>query len=191
MEIEAVLDRFVEGVFRLMLDRHQAQVDEMDLTMVQAQALKLLRTGPLSTGKLATVLGITAPAVTQLTDRLWRKDLIERQGSKTDRRAVIVTVSAKGRRLVDGFRQERVRVFATALTRLSEEDQREVIEAFRKILAVLHGSVEEMESARSTDAESSPAQEAKWTAVEPPAASYTTERAPMSPPKRSIKMEWD
>lgn len=188
METEGVLDRFVEGVFHLMLDRHRARIDEMDLTIVQAQALKLLRIGPLSTGKLATLLGITAPAVTQLTDRLWRKDLIERQGSKSDRRAVIVTVTAKGRRVVDGIRQERVRVFAAALTRLNDEDQRQVVEALRKILEVLHGAVEPVESpplAVST------ASEPKWTAVEPPDASYSTERAPISPPKRRIKIEWD
>jgi DNA-binding MarR family transcriptional regulator len=190
METEAVLDRFVEGVFHLMLDRHQARVDEMDLTMVQAQALKLLRMGPLSTGKLAAMLGITAPAVTQLTDRLGRKDLIERQAGKSDRRAVIVTVTVKGRRLVDGFRQERVKVFATALTRLSEEDQREVIEALSKILSVLHEAVEPVEDAGSKPSQPT-AQASKWTAVEPPGASYTVERVPISPPKRRIRIEWD
>src|SRR5262249_4275528 len=190
METEVVLDRFVEGVFHLMLDRHQAQVDEMDLTMAQAQALKLLRMGPLSTGKLAAMLGITAPAVTQLTDRLGRKDLIERLASKTDRRAVIVTVTPKGRRLVDGFRQERVRVFAAGLTRLSEEDQREVVEALTKILGVLH-VVEPVESTAPKPSQPKALQAPKWTAVELPDASHTVERAPISPPKRRIRIEWD
>jgi DNA-binding MarR family transcriptional regulator len=191
METEAVLDRFVEGLFHLMLDRHQARVDEMDLTMVQAQALKLLRMGPMSTGKLAGMLGITAPAVTQLTDRLGRKDLIERQASKSDRRAVIVTVTVKGRRLVDGFRQERVKVFAAALTRLSEEDQREVIAALSKILGVLHEPVEPVVNAAPKSSQPAAPQASKWTAVEPPEASYTVERGPISPPKRRIRIEWD
>ena len=55
--IEQVLDDFIEGLFRLMLEHHQAQVLEMDLTVVQAQALKLLRTAPLPASKLAAALG--------------------------------------------------------------------------------------------------------------------------------------
>src|SRR5213593_499352 len=88
-----ILDGFVEGLFRMMLDHHQSQIMEMDLTLVQAQALKLLRAAPIPTSKLAAALGISAPAVTQLTDRLSRKKLIERQAVKNDRRAVMVAVT--------------------------------------------------------------------------------------------------
>jgi putative acetyltransferase len=115
-EIEVVLDDFIEGLFRLMLDHHQAQVGEMDLTLVQAQALKLLDAAPLSTGNLASALGISAPAVTQLTDRLGRKNLIERRTVKTDRRAVIVALTEKGGKVVDGLRKHRNEVFAGTLS---------------------------------------------------------------------------
>jgi DNA-binding MarR family transcriptional regulator len=52
-EAEAILDRFVETMFRLMMDHHQKHVVELDLTMPQAQALRMLRRGPLCTGELA------------------------------------------------------------------------------------------------------------------------------------------
>src|ERR1044071_2898494 len=80
-EVEKVLDRFAETMFRLMLDHHQRQAVEMAMTLPQAQALRLLMGGARSTGDLATTLHIPARAVTQLTDRLIRKQLIERQAA--------------------------------------------------------------------------------------------------------------
>jgi len=188
---EVILDGFIEGLFRLMLDDHQTHVVEMDLTLVQAQALKLLRAAPLPTSKLAEALGISAPAVTQLTDRLGRKRLIERQAVETDRRAVIVTVTEKGGRVIDGFRKRRNEVFAGTLSRLSDRDRREVIEALSKVAAVLH----EHEPIRS-EGLGAPAtlredQSVRRTAAEAPAASKRGGQAPVSLPTRRMRIEWD
>src|SRR5687767_8266801 len=95
--VEVILDRFVEGIFRLMLEHHQRQVVVMELTLTQAQALRLLSSSGLPTSGLATALGISAPAVTQLTNRLIRKQLIERHGTEGDRRWVNIELTEKGR----------------------------------------------------------------------------------------------
>ena len=137
VEIAAVLDRFVDGWFVLILEQHQKQIVETDLTMSQAQALRLLAGAPLSTGNLAGKLGISAPAVSQLTDRLIRKQLIERRAAERDRRSVTVELSVTGRRLVDGFRRRRNEVFERALLKLSDSDRNEVIGALAKIAGVL------------------------------------------------------
>lgn len=137
VEIAAVLDRFVDGWFVLILDQHQKHIVETDLTMSQAQALRLLANAPLSTGSLAAKLGISAPAVSQLTDRLIRKHLIERRAAERDRRSVTVELSVTGRRLVDGFRRRRNEVFEHALLKLSDSDSDEVIGALGKIADVL------------------------------------------------------
>ena len=183
-EIEAVLDGFVEGLFRLMLDHHHAQVGEMDLTLVQAQALRLLRPDPLSTSKLAAALGISAPAVTQLTNRLNRKRLIERRTAKNDRRAVIVAVTEKGEWVVDGFRRGRNEIFAHTLSRLSDDDRAEVLAALSKVASVLRGGDASM-----------PAREAPQpgrTAVRASEASNERGQAPVSRPTiRRMRIEWD
>src|SRR6185369_8135759 len=129
-----ILDRFVEGLFRLMLDHHRAHVVEMDLTVVQAQTLTLLRGEPLPTTRLASSLGISAPAMTQLTDRLVRKRLIERRPADRDRRTVIIELTAQGRHVVDRFRKRRSEVFTEALTRLNDPDREEVIDALSKVV---------------------------------------------------------
>jgi DNA-binding MarR family transcriptional regulator len=140
VETAGVLDRFVDGWFLLILEQHQKHIVESDLTMSQAQALRLLASTPLSTGNLAGKLGISAPAVSQLTDRLIRKQLIERRAVERDRRSVTVELSPIGRRLVDGFRRRRNEVFEQALLKLSEADRDEVIGALAKMANVLNPS---------------------------------------------------
>lgn len=136
-EAEAVFDRFMEIMFKLMLDHHQRQADELDLTMPQAQVLKMLRLGPLCTGDLAGRLRISAPAVTQLTDRLTRKQLIERRAVDGDRRSVLVALTGRGRRAVDRFRERRNAIFGGAIAGLDNEDRMSVALALSKVVAAL------------------------------------------------------
>lgn len=188
-ETEAVLDGFMEGLFRLMLDHHRAQVIEMDLTPVQAQALKLIREGPLLTSKLAAALGISAPAVTQLTDRLGRKKLIERQAVEADRRAVMVAVTEQGGRLVDRFRRGRVEVFAEALSGLNDDDRIQVITALSKIATVLDREPVKRTSRVSADLKAYKG----WrrTPDRQPDASNDVGQRPVNLPTQRMRIEWD
>lgn len=184
-----ILDRFVEGLFRLMLDHHRAQVVEMDLTVVQAQTLTLLRGAPLPTTRLASSLGISAPAMTQLTDRLVRKHLIERRAADGDRRTVIIELTAQGRNVVDRFRKRRSEVFTEALTRLDDLDREEVIAALSKIVLALEGdsgrsAVRSEEPIRSKQLE-------KQTAARPAEASKKVGEIATNPPVRRMRIEWD
>src|SRR5215510_6308022 len=126
--VDEILGRFIEGLFRLMEDHRRLQAVQ-DLTPVQAQALHLLRREALPTSRLAVALGITAPAGTQLTDRLCRKKLIERQSVAADRRAVLVAITDRGGRLIDTVQKRRKEVFSDALLRLAEADRAEVMAA--------------------------------------------------------------
>jgi len=189
--VEEVLDEFIEGLFRLMLDHHQTQVVEMDLTAVQAQALKLLRAEPLPTSKLAAALGISPPAVTQLTDRLSRKRLIERQAVKSDRRTVMVAITARGVLVIDGFRQRRNEIFADTLSRLSDGDRTDVILALSKVAAVLHEREPVTRAALSAPAAVRADRVKGRTAIEPSEASQEVVRVPVSPPTRRMRIEWD
>lgn len=136
-EAGTVLDSFMELMFKLMMDHHQKQTAELDLTLPQAQALKILRREPLCTGELANRLKISAPAVTQLTDRMVRKQLIERRPMDGDRRSVLVVLTSRGRRVVDRFRDRRNEIFCDALDRLSGEDRAQVVLALERLVAAL------------------------------------------------------
>jgi MarR family multiple gene transcriptional regulator MgrA len=187
-DVDAIVDRFVEGLFLLILSHHQEQLSEMDLTMPQAQALRLLYGAPLSTGTLAATLGISAPAVSQLTDRLIRKQLIERRTAEADRRSVNVELTTKGTRLVDAFRRRRADVFAQALLKLNEPDRNEVIDALEKIARVLQPPATEAEQ-----------KVVGGRLVERPAAQTPVQRQPTSnesgrtvvSPRKRMRIEWD
>ncbi|MDT4969628.1 MAG: hypothetical protein QOJ64_4365 [Acidobacteriota bacterium] len=136
-EVEDVLTGFSDVMSRLMIDQYQQQITELELTLPQAQVLRVLRRGPLPTGQLAVELRMSAPAITQLTDRLVRKGLIERRPAVGDRRCVIVDLSGSGRLLIDEFRRRRREIFNRALIGLSEAEQKQVIDVLGKVVRVL------------------------------------------------------
>ena len=185
-EAEAILDRFVETMFKLMIDHHQKHVVELDLTLPQAQALRMLRRGPLCTGELATVLRISAPAVTQLTNRLTRKHLIERRTGDLDRRSVMVTLTDRGRRAVDTFRERRNMIVSGALSNLGEEDKQLIALALTKIVTALeeYGSEERAQgSVAGRDNESRTADHH--------VLASNINRAKQGPGGGKMKIEWD
>ena len=136
-KVEQVLNDFAEKLSGLMIDHYQRHIAELELTLPQAQALRILRRGPLATGRLAEELGISAPAITQLTDRLVRKGLIERRNCAEDRRCVLVALTDRGAELVDAFRKRRREIFEGALTRLSEAEQEQVLRALGMVVEAL------------------------------------------------------
>ena len=137
-EIAGVLDGFGEAMSRLMVDQLQKHLAELDLTLPQVQVLRILHSGgTVPTGKLAQCLRISAPATTQLTDRLIRKGLIERRPSEDDRRTVLVALSASGKSLIDRFRERRNAIFGAALSQLSAAEQAQVVSSLQKVIAAL------------------------------------------------------
>ena len=131
------LDDFAEAMAGVLIDHYHKHLGELELTLPQAQALRVLRRGPVTTGQLAEELQISAPAITQLTDRLCRKELIERRAAADDRRCVIVALTETGRRLVDEFCRRRGEVLEGALARLSEAEQRQAVEVLGKVVRAL------------------------------------------------------
>ena len=180
---EGVLDGFVEAVFKLIIEHHHKHVVELDLTLSQAQTLRILRRASLSTSKLAAGLRISPPAVTQLTDRLTRKQLIERKPVDGDRRMVMLSLTGRGKGLVDGFRRHRNEVFASALSHLNRNEQEEVVDALRKISWALGTSRPQPETSQSADELQTPTSADE-------ASKLMTGAKPV-PIARRMRMEWD
>ena len=202
-EAEAVLDQFAETMFKLMIEHHHKQAVELDLTVPQAQALRVLRRGPLCAAELAIELRISAPAVTQLTNRLTRKRLIERRSVDSDRRAVQVRLTDSGRRAVDSFRERRNIIFCGALSHLEDADRSSIVRALSKMITALEKFAAEPVVENSTSAyrkkivyekhEAHPVLEDQYsqTAVKPLAASNSNSRMKADQAGRRMKMEWD
>lgn len=85
---------------------------------------------------LAHDLDVTPAAASQAVDRLVADGLLDRRPDPTDRRAVIITISADGRKLLDRIRAESTALLTDIYreTGLPEAD----IAAFSRVLAAIH-----------------------------------------------------
>jgi len=87
---------------RLMSDL-AALISTEDLTPAQLSTLFRLRRAELTAGDIGAVLGLSAPTVTHLVNRLERRGLVERLRSDTDARRRPVVLTEAGGRFLDSF----------------------------------------------------------------------------------------
>lgn len=72
---------------------------------------------------------VTSAAASQLADKLFQSGLIERVESPEDRRAKLLTLSAKGKSLIERGVQERYRWMDKLAVELNMQDQKKVTNA--------------------------------------------------------------
>ena len=111
---------------------------EHDLSRADWDVLaSLRRSGPpysLSPTNLYRALMRTSGAMSQRLESLERKGLIERALDATDRRAVVVKLTAKGRKLVDDVAAEHLANERGLLAPLSRKEQKELAALLKKLL---------------------------------------------------------
>jgi DNA-binding MarR family transcriptional regulator len=97
------------------------------LTLSQFALLEVLSTREYArVAELAGEAGVTPPTVTRILDALERREVIRRQRAADDRRAVTVTLTDRGRELLEGqqeWMRERRRAFVLSLP----EEQRALV----------------------------------------------------------------
>jgi DNA-binding MarR family transcriptional regulator len=100
------------------------QLGKRDISMTAASALgRLAREGPSRLTLLAADEGVGQPAMTQLVQRLTKQGLMARVADPGDRRAVLVSITDAGRRLLAERRRDRVARLSDLLAALPPEDQ--------------------------------------------------------------------
>ena len=105
-------------------------VKSSELSMPQFSTLmRLYYRGGCGISDISTHLDVTAPAASQLVDRLVQMGLLERGEDPNDRRAKQVTLSAKGRDLVEKGIEARNRWSEELAVKLTSEQRGVVIEA--------------------------------------------------------------
>lgn len=82
--------------------------------------------GPARIGQLAQVEQLTPPAITRAVDALERDGLVRRRPSREDRRSVIVSATAAGRRVTEQGRKRRVEQLAALLEGMPDRDLKRV-----------------------------------------------------------------
>ena len=115
------------------------------LSMPQFSILmQLHHKGPCGLSEVSDRFDITAAAASQLVDKLVHAGYLERAEDPSDRRAKLLTLSAKGEELIGQGTEERYRWMDDLAATLSVEDQKKVSEA----LILLTTAAKEMESGK-------------------------------------------
>jgi DNA-binding MarR family transcriptional regulator len=112
---------FASAVREMLEIKVLEDIGAAELTLPQFHLLKLISlTGEHQIGEVADFLGVTPPAATKNIDKLERLGLLDRTPCESDRRATLVTSSAKGRQLVDRYEElkhERLEPVLSAFSR--------------------------------------------------------------------------
>ncbi len=107
-----------------------------DITIAQYRALVVLASrGPQRMADLAGALDVAPSTAGRMCDRLLRKGLIRRHRIRADRRAVKVSITESGRRVVDEATARRRALLAGILAKLSARQQAAVADALRAFAA--------------------------------------------------------
>lgn len=103
-----------------------------ETTIAQYRALVVLASrGPQRMTDLAVALDVAPSTAGRMCDRLVRKGLIRRHRARADRRAVLVSIAAAGRQVVDQATARRRDLIAGILGKLPEDTQRAAAQALR------------------------------------------------------------
>ena len=107
-----------------------------ETSIAQYRALVVLASrGPQRLVDLAAALDVAPSTAGRMCDRLVRKGLVRRHRARTDRRSVLVSVTAAGRDVVDQAMARRRELIADVLRMLPADQQREVARALAAFAA--------------------------------------------------------
>ena len=124
--MRAPSDRAMDQLFDLAVvlgDVMNSRLAEHGLTPARAEVLWLLhRSGPLMQRELSELLTCTPRNVTGLVDALERAGFVERTAHPSDRRAVMVRLTASGRSLIAGWSTDRASGTAQVLGGIPDAD---------------------------------------------------------------------
>ncbi len=102
----------------------RALASEADLTMSQFGVLEaLLHLGPLSQGDICHKLLLSGSNITTVIDNLEKRQLVRRERRTDDRRVVEVSLTAKGRHVIEGLFPDHARRITNLFSALTPKQQ--------------------------------------------------------------------
>ena len=86
-----------------------------------------------SAGELSEKLDLTTPRVASVLNSLSKKGLIERSRNPSDKRSIVVNITASGKKILLERREEAVTMAEQFLEKLGEKDATELIRIMKRI----------------------------------------------------------
>jgi DNA-binding MarR family transcriptional regulator len=134
-----LLFRQVRDALRDAMERELA-ANGHDLTLSQYITLKKLHYGTASASELAQAAELNPGAITRLLDRLESMGLVLREAHPSDRRALRIVLTARGKAIWPELETCADRVRERAMTGLDEHQRSELVRMLEHVHANLTGS---------------------------------------------------
>ena len=133
-----VLDDQIGFILRLAYQKHAVLFLEHlgdDMTPTQWAAIaKLHQIGGCSQNQLGRLTAMDAATIKGVADRLMKRGYIESSPSATDRRRVLITLTAEGRKIYEGRVRQAHKVSAATLARLSAGDRAVLLRLLKELI---------------------------------------------------------
>lgn len=112
-----------------------ASMAELDLTPAQSRTLRVISKvdSPIRMGELAATLGVVPRSATGLVDALEHAGLVERTVDPDNRRAVLVTLTQRGRDMQDRMAEARRRAGDGIFGALDTPERRTLADLLQKL----------------------------------------------------------
>jgi DNA-binding MarR family transcriptional regulator len=107
------------------------------VSLAQFNVLDPLLEGPLMVGQVAEAAGVAPPTATRMLDGLVARGFVDRAADATDRRAVIMSLTAEGRRAATAKAREYDRLRKQVGAVLNPEEQLRAAELLRRLAGVI------------------------------------------------------
>jgi DNA-binding MarR family transcriptional regulator len=132
---EKLTSLFSDIIFKTMTVQLLRELDELDISLPQLQALTYVAEHPnCSVGGLADGLGVTHPAAVKSVERLVKKGLAARAVAAADHRQAELSATASGRKLINEIRRQRTERLARVLDRMEGEERLALIRGLEKFV---------------------------------------------------------
>lgn len=99
--------------------------------------MRIAEEGSKTSSELANCLGVSLPAVTNLTTKLEKKGYVERIMSVNDRRQNDLHLTEAGEAIVDRMTEKHITLFKAIQNAFSEDEKLRLIEAYKKMIATI------------------------------------------------------
>ena len=125
---------YIQRLASSMLKRRADALIQGKLTFPQYLALEVLdKVKPLKMKSIAKALGISLPAATGLVSRLVTMKMAMRTYDKEDRRVIFISLTAKGKRVINQTRMARKKIIGEIFGVLSESERQAYLGILRKV----------------------------------------------------------
>lgn len=122
-----------------------SQTEQMDISTGEARLLWKIGPSPKTLSSLASEMGLTLPTMTVAVQKLQKKGYVLKERSKEDGRAVLISLTDKGKRMAHIYHYVQENAARGASANFTEAEKEAFVSGLNKVNCYLKDRIEKME----------------------------------------------